>query len=376
MDPNAINQILPLLLQQYQTANNSQKSFADMLKERRGFVQGAENGTIDQAQGAIQNGSNGVSISPAAMDTPALSYHTDNANKTAALTQQMFGFGQQANDVLKSIADLGNNAADRALQQRGQNLQYGIGDANGNTSSTSSAPGQQLNGAQAVTEVTRQGGSDILGQVTDDVSKRRLAAEVLAAGGVAAYRKSSSDPAAIANRDGIAGTNTTLQAINRIQDRLQNSKNLQNVLNDPFAKLVANLAISSHNQQLLSWLKLNDNDVAALGDLVSLNASGDRQLIGGRLTGYLSNRLSPAQPGLDKSASQNLTQVGILKKNIQTSLDNYAKQFGYKSANDIPGIDHSSHANGSVMMKSPDGKTYKIDSAEVKDAVKNGWKQL
>jgi len=345
--PTDINAILQLLAQSAGQAQQNAGTFSDMLRQRREFVQGGENQSADAASQALQNGGqDGVRISSADATAPLFNFHTDNANKTAELTQQMFGYQGQANDLLKSIAALGGDQANRDVQLRGQNLQYGIGDANGNASS-STAPGSAsaaggttgLNGAQAIDQVHNQHGDDILATATSDADRYRIAQQVLAAGGVANYRKAFNDPIAAKNQDAANMTNSTLQTITHAQDQLTHSAALKSVLSSPWQKGLAELAINSGHQEMLKGqFGLSDQDVKALGELSALNAIGDKSLIGGRLTGTLTNALSPSQPGLSKSADQNLVGLKQLKANLTTSMANYAKQYGYKSAYDIPGI--------------------------------------
>jgi hypothetical protein len=280
----------------------------------------------------------------------------------------MFGYQSQANDLLGKIAQLGSDQANRGIQQqglnlqeRGQNLQYGVGDANGNTidpttGGTGSPTG--MNGAQAVTEVQKQKGADILSQAKSPAEQYRIAQQVLAAGGVANYRKLFNDPVAQQNLDKANQTNATLQSITRAQDAIAHSKRLQGFLDaNPLEKGVIEMAIKSGNQNLLDHLGFSPTDIKAIGDLTTLSAVGDRDLIGGRLSGYLSGALNTAQPSIYKGSKDNQQFLQTLKDNIANGVTNYSKQYGYGSPYDVPGI-------AKVKVKTSDGKVGMISPLE------------
>lgn len=341
----------------------SAPSYADAMAQRRQFVQAAEGQSADAAQNAIQNGGvDGVRISSQDATSPLINFHTDNANKTAQLFQT-----QQAN--LGALTSLLNDQANRGIQQqginlqeRGQNLQYGIGDANGNTTSGgasgTSTGTAGLNGQQAITQVHNQHGDDILATATSDADRYRLAQQVLAAGGVANYRKVFNDPIAKSNLDKANQTNATLQSITRAQDAIAHSKKLQGFLDaNPLEKGVIEMAIKSGNQNLLDHIGFSPSDIKAIGDLTTLSAIGDRDLIGGRLSGYLSGALNTAQPSVYKGSKDNQQFLKSLKENIANGVGNYSKQYGYGSAYDVPGI-------APVKVKLSNGKTGSINPLE------------
>lgn len=139
-----LNALVQALAQQAQTSQQNAKTFSDMLRDRRAFVQSAENQSADAASQALQNGGvGGVRISSTDATSPLFNFHTDNANKTAELTQDAFGYQGQANDLLKSIADVMAQQRGQDIQQQQLNLQkqqlglqYGV-DLGGNSGGTS-----------------------------------------------------------------------------------------------------------------------------------------------------------------------------------------------------------------------------------------------
>lgn len=122
MDPKAIEQ---LLLQQYGQASSQAKSFSDMLRERTAFVQGSERGVVQQRNDLVNNGSNGVPISPSSLDKPLLSYAEGNFDERMAGIAQESSYNNNATNILKLLQDASGQAQDRAMREREMNMQYG-----------------------------------------------------------------------------------------------------------------------------------------------------------------------------------------------------------------------------------------------------------
>lgn len=167
MDLNALK---ALYLDRIDQSQQREKSFSDMLRERRNFVQGNENRVGDMARGYIVNGSNGVPVNPVDQLDQFIGYHTDNANKTAQLTQEGFGYGQQTNEAIKALSDLilGEQANARAnasfdLQKRASDREdylsgFGQTDSNGQDASdpVTLAAKNILSGTQKLSDVPGQ----------------------------------------------------------------------------------------------------------------------------------------------------------------------------------------------------------------------------
>lgn len=108
--------------QDYQTASDNAKTFSQMLADRRAFVNSSEQGVYDQAKGAIQNGSNGVAISPAALLAPFMDWHASNANKTAELNQESEAKDAQAANIWKALSDYITQQGQLGVQQDANNI--------------------------------------------------------------------------------------------------------------------------------------------------------------------------------------------------------------------------------------------------------------
>src|SRR5581483_3239388 len=115
------------------------KSFSDMLRERRNFVQGAENGYQGQVDNVIKNGSNGVPVSPAALNTPLNDFYTKNEDATTGLINGILGNlvsqenAQREQQIQEeqnmiSAGDLQN----RTREQNRQDFLAGLSDQSGN----------------------------------------------------------------------------------------------------------------------------------------------------------------------------------------------------------------------------------------------------
>jgi hypothetical protein len=123
--PVDINSILQALASSAGSAQQNAQTYGDMLRQRREFLQSAENTSADAAQQAVLNGGQGgVRISSQDATQPLIDFHTNNANKNAELTQQMFGYQGQANDLLGKLSDIATQQAGQGVTLRGQNLQY------------------------------------------------------------------------------------------------------------------------------------------------------------------------------------------------------------------------------------------------------------
>ncbi len=186
MDP----ELMKLFADRFQRASDKEKGFTDMLKERRGFVQGQENNLGDQVRSSIVSGSNGVPINPVEALGDFVGYHTDNANKTAQLTQEGFGFGNQAQSALEALAQMMSASAGRNLQSEELNLKKEEQNRK-NFESGYNPNGKkgEVNGRDAIAKVIQQQGQDLLSDAPDDKTKQLIAQDILAAGGVDKYRK-------------------------------------------------------------------------------------------------------------------------------------------------------------------------------------------
>lgn len=88
----------------------------------------------------------------------------------------------------------------------------------------------------------------------------------------------------------------------------------------------------------------------AIGDMLLLRGQGDRQLIGGRLTGYLLDRLGVGFPGVEKSSATNLRHLTQLKKTLISDLDAYAKNSNLSGYKDL--LDNSYSSTGDTSQSS------------------------
>lgn len=306
-------------------------------------------------------------VNPTGILSTANTGFAGNAELTSGLLGQLLNAAtSNVNSNTQTAGSIYNNQQNNATQNRATSLQYGENDPN----QPGSAGGTTLpNGMDAIDYVKKNGGGDLLSNLSQP-EQYKVAQQIVAAGGVGNYRKTTANPLSDADRQEISGTNMTLTQISRINNQLKTSKHLQSVLDNPIMNALAKTAIDTGNQRFLGSLGLSPQDVQALGDLTALNAQGDRQLIGGRLTGYLSNKLSPAMPGLDKNSKQNQQTLAVLQKNIMDSVKSYSKGRGYNTYADIPGLNL-----GKFTMQAPNGQTFQVDQAEVGDALKNGWKE-
>lgn len=161
------NQIKTKFAQNYETANQTAKTFSDMLRERRGFVQQGEDASWKQTAESVTQGSNGVAINPVAAIDDFLKFNTANSNTTSQLTQEAGQYNQQATQALSALASLLNSEQDRALTKRGQDLQYGVGTA-GDTASVDQYANDVVTGLRKLEDLpaaVRQAVSSKLSQI-------------------------------------------------------------------------------------------------------------------------------------------------------------------------------------------------------------------
>lgn len=345
MDPNALQQFLSQRISQ---GLQNEKTFSDRLAERRQFVQQQENGATSVMQGLLSGqGSNGVPISASTVLNPLADFTTQNANQTAEANQGLMAAQNQTNSAAGDLMQFFNQQqshaeAEKQLQMQSaiNGLKYDPKTGEFNYPSVTDASGKDIPvGPQAVNQVIKQGGKDILDQAgNNEVSKRMLAASILAAGGVGAYRSKYADTMSPQDRQSIAGSNLTLTQINNVANRIHQSKALRNVMGKAGNSQLADWALKSGNTIVLHKMGLNADDIAALADMTALSTSTERQLIGGRLSGYLVNKLGPANPTIDKQPNDNLEILNNVKTRLTADLAAYAKQKGYRSYSDIPGI--------------------------------------
>lgn len=335
------------------------------LAGRESFLNNANQHSQDTLSNLLHNNPGGYVTNAAPLQgSQNANVQTDNSMTLNALLGIIGKATDLQNNAVTTAGSVSNNANDNATQNRGLSLQYGENDPNG-----AGVNGSSMNGMDAVNQVKKTGGGDLLNGLSQP-EQYKVAQEIIAKGGVGTYRKTTANPLSDADRQEISGTNTTLTQINRINKQLSSSKHLQSVLDNPVMNMLAKTAINTGNQRMLGALGLSPDDVQALGDLTAINAQGDRQLIGGRLTGYLSSKLSPAMPGLDKNSKQNLQTIQVLKKNILDSVQSYSKGKGYNHYADIPGLDI-----GTFNLQAPNGHIYKgVNQQDVGEAIKNGYK--
>lgn len=127
-----------------------------------------------------------------------------------------------------------------------------------------------------------------------------------------------------ADRGDLSNTITTLNAVDNVLSTMQ--KYGGKFPSGPMASM--DQFLGQHGLPSFA----NTDELTALNQLTQLQGLGDRELIGGRLTGYLLNVLGPAFPGIQKGTKLNTAQLNNMKLTLMNGLNSLAKYQGYDNA--------------------------------------------
>lgn len=375
------NPLLNLLLNQasnpgaqtsqgFQTLMQQNPQIAKAYQDRTNYYNATNADIGNTLNSQATNGVNGsaVNVSPGfqgfASEVPA-----NNAASNSFLLGLMQAASGETQNSQNNASSILNTQTQNTTQNRGLNLQYGVGDQNGNMTNTGAGANGGMNGQQAVVSVSNQGGSDLLNGLSP-AQQYQKAQQILSAGGVGNWRLKNPGELPPSDTDRLNSANTNLNQIDKVVGQLKTSKNLQAALNTPGVSDLVKFAMSTGQSKLLKNFGLNDNDLVALDFLSQLGVKGDAAAAGGPVRAYLAKMLGPANAGLDKNTNNNVALLTQTKQNILSDLKSYAKQKGYNYYTDLPGLNL-----GKVRMQAPNGSTGTVDQAEVGQAVQNGWKE-
>lgn len=319
-----LEQLKQLYMNNAASAQGMQKSFSDMLKERRGFVQGQEDQNFGAIKNSIQNGSNGVPINPVDAIGDFLNFSTANSNKTNELVNQGAVYGRQNTDALNALTSLLGMASDNsyksqdlALKEKELGLQYG--------------------GANAESQVIKQGGANLLDQAKDPQTRRSLAATIINSGGVNQYKQSLPLDALLNDneRTGLKASTETLAKMDAALQAFKGSKDWFGT--GILSQAIPDFLASSTTQDL----RRKAADVRA----------GYMQTISGKvISDREAERLKQFLPDKDKSEQQNINDLNYLRDQLSRNMqlfeigkregltanqayDKYASKFGLDSSN-------------------------------------------
>lgn len=138
-------------------AQESAKTFKDLLKERRMFVQSNEDKAFGDTRNSIQNGARGgVPINPVEALDSFLNFSTKNSNTTAQMAQEANSMNDQSMQALQALTSYLGGEKDRALREKELNLQYGLDDGSGTDNGTGSGTTMIDQAVKDVVSGTRQ----------------------------------------------------------------------------------------------------------------------------------------------------------------------------------------------------------------------------
>jgi hypothetical protein len=135
-------------------------------------------------------------------------------------------------------------------------------------------------------------------------------------------------------------TRDTLDRVNRIIAVLQkNGDKFPQGYKGKIAEKLVSSGLAGSMPTLANAFGLDSETQQAIGDMMLIRGQGDRMLIGGRMTGYLLDRLGIGFPGVEKNSETNLRHLNQLKKTLLSDLSSFASNSGFKSINQIPGME-------------------------------------
>ena len=344
--PIDMSSLIAMLAGNVAQSQQNQGTYNDLLKQRQQYIQSAENGVGDQAQNLIDNGINGVSVSPAETLAPVLNFHTDNANKTADFTNRMFGFGEQATQGLGALANIigtqnSNNVANKQL-----NLDYlkeGFTPPDGSNTTVDSSGNPT---SPRINDYVKQimGGQT---QVTDvPVGLRPIVQNEL--------NKQGFDPALPINTY-VKDLEDTFNGNGKDQTTLAHGNNPMQSLLDKLGGVVAPINKSSREQRMEDYNTKKNAFQSQLYSLVS-----DK-----RIQTKVANELLSSLPDSNATPQQANTLFGALENAIRDAYYN--------------GGPRPTPQGQGVQLKSPTGQVFHYADAsdpEIKQAFNSGYRQL
>lgn len=178
-----------------------------------------------------------------------------------------------------------------------------------------------------------------------------------------------------------------LQLINTIKKAMndpQQSARLKKLFGGPQSAMIK---LAYENQvaypYVLSMLGVQPQDEPVISAINSLTAARDRQLLGGRVTGYLYKMLMPGAMTLDKGFDYNKSLANDTFKRITDRMKARAENYKFKDWMDLPGLkdmnldQKSTPDSGSARLVDPKGELYEYDSTSdpiyIK-RLKQGWR--
>lgn len=248
----------------------------------------------------------------------------DNADVNAALST-LTG----VKDIMGQKADLVKTAANNATELKKTLLSLGLAtvDDNGNIVSNNSTPDISKNSSRKDIQDYYNSlppGSPI---------KTRIASQWKTANGNSLF------PGTLSSKDQDSLTNTV-----DLMNRVQRIVNVYNKYKDkiPQGKIgeYQKFLITNHVPGTPVIGPMLAGDIPpdlqqAITDMIALRGQGERQIIGGRLTGYLLQVLGPAFPGIDNMADLTKAQLSTLQQGINNKLKVFAKSAGYNDVNEL-----------------------------------------
>lgn len=134
---------------------------------------------------------------------------------------------------------------------------------------------------------------------------------------------------------------STLETIDNLQVQLQSNRSLQKVIGNPLAIQTLDMAskVPGGLAMAQKMLGLDDQAVRALSEFITLQGQGERDMIGGRLSGYMLNVFGKAFPSMNQALSANGALLSSLKSRITNSADIYSQNNGFGTWQNLPGFE-------------------------------------
>lgn len=132
-----------------------------------------------------------------------------------------------------------------------------------------------------------------------------------------------------------------LNQFNYIKNGMQKDPNLVKVLGNPFwnATISSLYKLPGGQSLVQDATGLNNDGMQALAAFTKLQGVGDRQLIGGRVTGYLNGIFSPSFINTNRKPGDILNQTNNMETAINNTLNVDTKNAGFQNWSDVPGLD-------------------------------------
>lgn len=132
-----------------------------------------------------------------------------------------------------------------------------------------------------------------------------------------------------------------LTQLSYIKKGIQNDPQLIKVMGNPVSNgVITQLMKLPAGQSLVQqYAGLNDDGMQALSAFTNMQGASDRQLIGGRVTGYLNQIFSPSFLTTGRKVGDTQNQIKNMENAINNTLNVDAKNGGFQKWSDVPGLD-------------------------------------